>query len=139
MNLIEIYNLIYSLAELKVGVNSIYKTDPYNAWNTTEIKYGSLCVFIETANLNETMITYNVNLYYGDRLTETGDNTFMVQTQAVNILSSLITDLEVVADLYGITYNNINLFKQKFVDFLGGAYTTLQISVARNNCIDMNE
>jgi hypothetical protein len=139
MNLIEIYNLIYSLAESKVGINSIYKTDPYNAWNTTETKYGSLCVFIETANLNETMITYNVNLYYGDRLTETGDNTFMVQTQAVNVLSSLITDLEHSTDLYGITYNSINLFKQKFVDFLGGAYTTLQISVARNNCIDMDK
>lgn len=139
MNLIEIYNLIYSLAESKVGINSIYKTDPYNAWNATETKYGSLCVFIETANLNETMITYNVNLYYGDRLTETGDNTFMVQTQAVNVLSSLITDLEHSTDLYGITYNSINLFKQKFVDFLGGAYTTLQISVVRNNCIDMDK
>lgn len=139
MNLIEIYNLINGLSALKVGVESVYTTDPYNAWNSQEVKYSSVCIYIETADITETMLTYNVNIYYADRLTETADNKFMVETQAVNFLSSLIEDLEHSAELYGITYNSINLFSQKFADYVAGAYTTIQISVARNNCIVMDK
>lgn len=138
MNLNELYEKIKYIAQLKVGVNSVYLEDPYTAWNTHDVKYGSLSVYIEGGNVVDNIITYNVNMYWGDRITETGDNIFQIQSEAINIINDIVLDLEQCEDIVGIGYNSFTVFKQKFVDFLAGAYTTIQVSTPKDNCIIMD-
>lgn len=138
MNLNELYEKIKYIGQLKVGVNSVFTEEPYSCWNTQNIKYGSLSIYIETGSVIENIITYNVNLYWGDRITETGDNIFQIQSEAINIINDIVLDLEQFEDIVGIGYNSFTVFKQKFVDFLAGAYTTIQVSVPKENCIIMD-
>lgn len=138
MNLNQLYSHIKNIAELKVGVNSVFLEDPYSAWNTHEVKYGSLCVYIETGNVVDNIITYNVNIYWSDRITENGDNIFQIQSEGINIINDIVLDLENSTDIVGIGYNSFTVFKQKFVDFLAGVYTTIQISTPKDNCIIMD-
>lgn len=138
MNLNELYEKIKYIGQLKVGVNSVYLEEPYSAWNTHDVKYGSLSVYIESGNVVDNIITYNVNLYWGDRITETGDNIFQLQSEAINIINDIVLDLEQCEDIVGIGYNSFTVFKQKFVDFLAGVYTTIQVSTPKDNCIIMD-
>lgn len=138
MNLNELYDKIKNISLLKVGVNSVYTEDPYSCWNMKDIRYGSLSVYIETGDVSENTITYNVNIYWGDRITETGDNIFQIQSSGVNILNDIVIDLEQCEDIYGVSYTSFNLFKQKFVDFLAGVYTTIRVTVPKDNCIIMD-
>lgn len=138
MNLNELYEKIKYIGQLKVGVNSVYLEEPYSAWNTHDVKYGSLSVYIESGNVVDNIITYNVNLYWGDRITETGDNIFQIQSEAINIINDIVLDLEQCEDIVGIGYSSFTVFKQKFVDFLAGVYTTIQVSTPKDNCIIMD-
>lgn len=136
--LADIYGIITELANNKVGVNSVYQTEPYSIWNTTEIKYGSVCIFIDTLTATTNNRQYNINLYYADRLTETDDNLFQVQNTAVDVITDIIKDLGALEGIQ-ITPNSITLFKQKFTDRVGGAYTTISLWCVYDSCNQLDK
>ena len=134
MTISEIYEYIKSSATSKVGVNSVYLTDPYNSWNVYEVKYGSVCIFIDSVTTDVYDRRYRINLYYGDILTETSDNLFTIQNTAVEVLTSIIKDMREIEGCYFDGGIDITLFKQKFTDILGGGYCSFNLNMRVSNC-----
>lgn len=137
--LADIYEIIHNSAIHKVGVNSVYDTEPYSVWNSSEIKYGSVCIFIDTLTSTIHSRQYNINLYYGDRLTETDDNLFQVQNTAIEVITDIIKDLEGIEGIDIVEQSTINLFKQKFMDRVGGAYTTISLWCGYDSCNQLDK
>jgi len=119
MNLITTLNYITDIAESLQLVNSAYKGSPYDHWNSSEIKYGSVCVAVENVS-RDSLMTYNLVLYYADRLTQDRSNLYEVQTDATTILTSILNSLDEIGDVE--TPYNIELFDQQFSDYLAGGF-----------------
>lgn len=139
MTITEIYEYIKRSAEEKVGVESVYLTEPYNSWNVVEVRYGSVCIFIDSVQIDKQERKYRINLYYGDILTETADNLFSVQNTAVEILSAIIKDLGAIEGVYMNNSVDINLFKQKFTDILAGGYCSFMLNERISTCPKINK
>lgn len=139
MTISEIYNYLSESALNKVGVNSVYQTDPYNSWNVFQVKYGSVCVYIDGVVTDRYERAYKINLYYGDILTETSDNLFTIQNTAVEVLTAIIKDLREIEGVYLDSSIDINLFKQKFTDILGGGYCSFTMKMMVSDCDTINK
>lgn len=135
MTITEIYNLFEQIALTKVGVNSFYKNNPYTAYNQQDVKYSSICFEITNCTDTETYRTFTATLYYADRLTETAENKFLIENTAVNTITDIIKDIREIEDIINIPENiQYTFFNQKFIDYLAGAYCTIDITVPINNC-----
>lgn len=142
MTLQDIYNYIKTSALSKVGVESVYLDEPYNCWNVyRDIKYGSVAVFIDNVQAGgvDNVRVYNINLYYGDILTETGDNIYSIQNTAVEVLNAVIKDLRGLEGCFMDNNTTVNLFRQKFTDILGGGYCNFSLSCIVDDCDKYNK
>lgn len=140
MTVQDIYKNVTDSALSKVGVESVYHTEPYNSWNVFEVKYGSVCVFIDSVIISENEKRFNINLYYGEILTETADNLFSAQNTAVEVIYAIIDDLRHNIEGANVDDNvTVTLFKQKFTDILGGGYCSFSINMITSTCPRMNK
>ena len=125
MNIVELINKIKELAIQHNLVHSTYDGDVYTNWNTTEVKFGSVNVGVETIQRAENYIQYDVILYYADRLLQDNQNANAIYADGVNILQSILNQLEDELEItYPIQYTP---FSQKFVDYLAGVYCRVSI------------
>lgn len=137
MTLKEIYNVIGDISLSKIEVNSYHTTNPYTAFNQPDIKYSAVAVEFNSCNFDEDLKIYNGVLYYSNRLLENEENNFLIQEVATNTIIDIIKDLREIEGIVNVSNNEITFFHQKFIDFLSGAYCTIQITVPINNCNKM--
>lgn len=132
MGMVELINHIKEVAASLSMVQSVYSEDVYINWNSKEVKFASVNVAVETITRNETNAEYAVVLYYADRLLQDRSNSEAVYNDAVNVLQTILTnlneDLEVV---YPVQYTP---FSQKFADYLAGAYCRVNIQAPFDIC-----
>ena len=138
MTLKEIYNVIGDISLSKIEVNSYHTTNPYTAFNQPDIKYSAVAVEFNSCRIDENIKTYSGVLYYANRLLESGENNFLIQDVASNTISDIIKDMEQTEGIVNVSIGDITFFSQKFIDFLSGAYCTIDITVPINNCNRMN-
>lgn len=125
MNYIELIDHIKSIAERVNLVHSFCDGDVYTNWNTGTIKYGSVNVGLETITRSANTVTYNLVLYYGDRLLQDRSNINSIWVDGLNVLQSIINGLpDEVSYESPITYTP---FEQKFADYLAGMYVRIGI------------
>lgn len=128
MNVNELIHKIKEVALSQQTVNSVYDGDVYTSWNSAEVKYASVNIGIQDISNNGNFTTYNVVLYYGDRLLQDKSNVNSIYTDGTNTLQSIINILNTI-DMVDIqepvTYT---LFEQKFMDYLAGVYCQIQIT-----------
>lgn len=127
MNITNLLDTIVDIAKEVKTVRSALKGDVYTKWNAGEIKYASFVVSVRSVVRNNNMRTYNLVLYYGDRMIQDGSNRESIWDDASNTIQSVINKVENylgcdVGDDY-----NIILFEQKFLDLLAGAYAEITI------------
>jgi len=126
MNVNELVEKLKELA--KPLAESVYDGDVYENWNSAEIKYGSVNIGLQSVSYDGSMCTYSVVLYYGDRLLQDKSNVNSIYTDGMNTLQFIINKIneEYTANIeLPITYN---FFEQKFMDYLAGVYTTIEIT-----------
>ena len=104
MNYIELLKEINKAAKRIKLVNSVFDGDVYTNWNTETVSYGSVNIGLEDMTKNENTITYNLILYYGDRLLQDKSNMNSIWVDGFNVLQSIINGL---ADLTGQTSHTI--------------------------------
>lgn len=128
MNVNELINKVKEIALLQQTVNSVYDGDVYENWNSAEVKYASVNIGIQSISNEDNLTSYNVILYYGDRLLQDKSNVNSIYTDGTNTLQSIINILNTI-DMIDIqepiTYT---LFEQKFMDYLAGVYCQIQIT-----------
>lgn len=138
MTITDIYNIIGDISLSKVEVNSYHTTNPYTALNQNDVRYSAICFEIDGCTDTDTYRTYNATIYYANRLTETADNLHLIENTAVNTISDIIRNISETEGILNVSDNiQYTFFQQKFIDYLAGAYTTVQITVPINNCNTM--
>lgn len=130
MNYVELLNKIKTIALSNKYINSFYDVDVYDEWNSSNVKYGSLAVNLESVTNSGQTITYSVVMYYGDRLLQDNSNYKELYTDGLravqSVINALIKDGTMINDDEVIQYNPLN---QKFADYLGGVWTRVDIEV----------
>ena len=128
MNALEIINRIKEVALSQATVNSVYDGDVYENWNSAEAKYASVNIGIQDIVNEGSLTTFNVVLYYGDRLLQDKKNLNSIYSDGVNTLQSIVNILDTV-DMVDVqepvTYT---LFQQQFSDYLAGVYCFVAIT-----------
>lgn len=86
-------------------------------------------------SVNENTTTYEVTLYYLDRLTEDNSNDVDIQSTAIEQLKNMVRWIAVFDGVVGVSdeYQITNFIEtEAFNDRVCGAYATIQIEVLNN-------
>ena len=130
MSLKEVIIKFLNIAKKQPNIGYTGEGDIYTLNSLPNIDYSVFFVTQQQHQQSEDVISYNLILYYVDRLTETGDNTLDIQSNGIIILGNIINTFinENDADIsYDITYQT---FLHKFADKCAGVYANVKIEVA---------
>ena len=134
MILSELNRLLVQVARSSYLVNDSFVGDVYTI-NGKENRFACFVATPMNAVKESGIIRYTYVLYYIDRLTKDEVNIDYVQSDAVSVLKGIIDFL----GENGIEVNNgyeFTLFKQQFSDWCAGAYVSVDLSTADNDCSD---
>lgn len=132
MTLFEIINKLKDIAISKPNINYAGDGDVYTLNSLPNIDYSVFFVTQNDHSIESDTITYNLNLFYIDRISDSEDNTLNIQSdgmlQLTNIINTLVFSEDV--DVYGdITFVP---FIQRFADNCSGVYCTVRFVVDNN-------
>ena len=134
MILSELNRLLVQVARSSYLVNDSFVGDVYTI-NGKENRFACFVATPMNAVKESGIIRYTYVLYYIDRLTKDEVNIDYVQSDAVSVLKGIIDFL----GENGIEVNDgyeFTLFKQQFSDWCAGAYVSVDLSTADNDCSD---
>ena len=140
MTIVTLNEYIKQIALTIPIVHSYSNQSPYEYWNTSDVKYGSVIFAVKSVRTQNNIAKYDCVLYYGDRLNETGSNRDSVQSDAIGVLENIVNRLNESDRVEYVTYPvQSTLFEQKFTDNLAGAHANITIDLpATANACDYN-
>ena len=132
MTLFEIINKLKDIAISKPNINYVGDGDVYVLNSLPNIDYSVFFITQNDHSIYQDTITYSLNLFYIDRISDSEDNTLNIQSdgmlQLTNVINTLVfsEDVDVEGD---ITFTP---FIQRFADNCAGVYCTV-IFIVDNN------
>ena len=132
MTLFEIINKLKSIAINKPNINYVGDGDVYTLNSLPNIDYSVFFITQNDHSIYSDTITYNLNLFYIDRISDSEDNTLNIQSdgmlQLTNIINTLIfsEDVDVDGDITFVP------FIQRFADQCAGIYCNVRFTVENN-------
>lgn len=132
MTLKETIKKFLNIAQKQPNIGYTGEGDIYTLNSLPNINYSVFFVTQQQHQQSEDTITYNLILYYIDRLTETEDNMLDIHSNGIILLGNIINTFinENDADIsYDITYQT---FTHRFSDACAGVYANVKIEVANN-------
>lgn len=132
MTLFEIINKLKDIAISKPNINYVGDGDVYTLNSLPDINYSVFFVTQNDHSIYQDTITYNLNLFYIDRISDSEDNTLNIQSdgmlQLTNIINTLVfsEDVDVDGDITFVP------FIQRFADNCSGVYCTVRFVVDNN-------
>lgn len=132
MTLFELINKLKDIAISKPNINYAGDGDVYTLNSLPNIDYSVFFITQNEHSIYQDTITYNLNLFYIDRISDSEDNTLNIQSdgmlQLTNIINTLVfsEDVDVDGDITFIP------FIQRFADNCSGVYCTVRF-VCNNN------
>lgn len=127
MSLSELIDMMIREGKSIPWVSSAIHGDAYDIWNTGEIRYSSLVISVRSIERDVNTVRYNFIIYYGDRLLQDSSNKVSVWQDASSALQDFINKIDNEEITVERPYT-IQLFEQKFLDLLAGAYVELYIN-----------
>lgn len=129
MTLIQLIRIIEEVATHQPNVNMIVKNDIFRMNTAPSLRYG---VFAWTQGqhsgvIASGMVTYQLTLFYVDRLTEDRSNMLEVQSVGCLTLGNILRTLE----NYDIEVGDYSLqpFNQRFTDECAGVFANVSLTV----------
>lgn len=132
MTLFELINKLKDIAINKPNINWVGDGDVYTLNSLPNIDYSVFFVTQNDHSIYQDTITYNLNLFYIDRISDSEDNTLNIQSdgilQLTNIINTLVftEDVDVDGDITFVP------FIQRFADNCAGVYCTVRFVVDNN-------
>ena len=132
MTLFEIINKLKDIAISKPNINYVGDGDVYVLNSLPNIDYSVFFITQNDHSIYQDTITYSLNLFYIDRISDSEDNVLNIQSdgmlQLTNIINTLVfsEDVDVDGD---ITFTT---FIQRFADQCAGVYCTVRFIVDNN-------
>ena len=132
MTLFEIINKLKDIAISKPNINFVGDGDVYTLNSLPNIDYSVFFITQNDHSIDSDTITYSLNLFYIDRISDSDDNVLNIQSdgmlQLTNIINTLVFSEDV--DVEGeITFTP---FIQRFADQCSGVYCTVRFIVDNN-------
>jgi hypothetical protein len=132
MNLLQLKQKLRSyILEQPIKPNVIFGSI-YENLNTDERKYPMFNIDFESVNNNSNTYTYNIIVYFADRLTEDSSNMLEIQSDGVTSIHLFVQKLKYIDEITVTEPITINLFEQQFADNCAGAWARIMITVADN-------
>ena len=132
MTLFEIINKLKDIAISKPNINWVGDGDVYVLNSLPNIDYS---VFFITQNdhlIDSDTITYNLNLFYIDRISDSEDNVLNIQSDGILQLTNIINTLVFTEDVDVDGEITFVPFIQRFSDNCSGVYCNVRF-VCENN------
>lgn len=132
MTLFEIINKLKDIAISKPNINYVGDGDVYTLNSLPNIDYSVFFITQNDHSIYQDTITYNLNLFYIDRISDSEDNVLNIQSdgmlQLTNIINTLVfsEDVDVDGDITFVP------FIQRFADNCAGVYCTVRFVVDNN-------
>lgn len=132
MTLFELINKLKDIAIRKPNINYAGDGDVYTLNSLPDINYSVFFITQNEHSIYQDTITYNLNLFYIDRISDSEDNVLNIQSdgmlQLTNIINTLVfsEDVDVEGDITFVP------FIQRFADNCSGVYCTVRF-VCDNN------
>lgn len=133
MTLLETIQLIDSIAEREPNINTV--TDDINDLNTDNYtaKYSAFTHIQNQHRISGDKITYNLTLYYIDRLAIDKKNRVEIQSTAIKALTNILLNLDADDRIDLVTDWNIITFSGKFEAYCAGAYVNIGLATTIDN------
>ena len=132
MTLFELINKLKDIAISKPNINYVGDGDVYTLNSLPNIDYSVFFITQNDHSIYQDTITYSLNLFYIDRISDSEDNTLNIQSdgmlQLTNIINTLVftEDVDVDGDITFVP------FIQRFSDQCAGVYCTVRFVVENN-------
>lgn len=127
MTLYKIVNDILDIAKRQHNINYVCEGDVYALNTKSNIDYGVFYITQSSHSISEDTVSYNLTLYYIDRLLNDGSNTLQVQSQGMLVLNNIINEYSQTADVE-IQYDiNFTTFTHRFTDNCAGVFCNVKI------------
>ena len=132
MTLFEIINKLKDIAISKPNINFVGDGDVYTLNSLPNIDYSVFFITQNDHSIYQDTITYSLNLFYIDRISDSEDNTLNIQSdgmlQLTNVINALVfsEDVDVDGDITFVP------FIQRFADQCAGVYCTVRFVVENN-------
>lgn len=131
-----LYTLINKLKDISLtipNINSAFDGDIFLLNSKPNIDYGVFFITQSQHTVNENTKTFNLTLYFVDRVFEDDSNVLSVQSMGIEVLSNIINIFNYENDDVNIEYGiNFNTFIHKFTDKCSGVYANIAIEVENN-------
>ena len=132
MTLFEIINKLKNIAISKPNINYVGDGDVYTLNSLPNIDYSVFFITQNDHSIDSDTITYSLNLFYIDRISDSEDNVLNIQSdgmlQLTNIINTLVFSEDVDVD-GEITFVP---FIQRFADQCAGVYCNVRFVVENN-------
>lgn len=129
MTLFEIINKLKTIAISKPNINYAGDGDVYTLNSLPNIDYSVFFVTQNDHSIESDTITYNLNLFYIDRISDSEDNTLNIQSDGMLQLTNIINTLVFSEDVDVDGEINFVPFIQRFADQCAGVYCTVRFIV----------
>lgn len=128
-------DLIYQIENISLrlpNVNTFHAGDVYYLNETPDVKYATVVATQDThrVDVEEQMIYYHFNLFFVDLQTHDGSNKIDIQTNGIEVLTSIIEHLGILTD--GET--TIKVFEERFSSLCAGAYADVTFALPYTVC-----
>ena len=132
MTLFELINKLKNIAISKPNINFVGDGDVYTLNSLPNIDYSVFFITQNDHSIYQDTITYSLNLFYIDRISDSEDNVLNIQSdgmlQLTNVINTLVFSEDVDVD-GEITFTP---FIQRFADQCAGVYCTVRFVVDNN-------
>lgn len=138
MTLQEIFNRLNEIALKQPNICEIIDTgNIYDLNSKREAKFGVFCVAQGTHSYDaeNALTSFNLILYYVDRLKDNGDNKIQVQSIGIETLKNIVLTLAQTEDV-DISECSFTVFTESFSQLCAGAYATVKINSFDEGCVE---
>ena len=133
MTLREIYTYLESLAQDIPDIRTTLENDVLKLNTMRGVEYGVFAVTQNTHTSSPGWMRFNLNLFYIDRLTNSGDNEVQVQSHAIEVLQNLLRKAEEL-QVDEVRYTT---FTNRFQDLCAGAWAEVVLETPESECAEL--
>ena len=132
MTLFELINKLKDIAISKPNINYVGDGDVYTLNSLPNIDYSVFFITQNDHSIYQDTITYSLNLFYIDRISDSEDNVLNIQSDGMLQLTNVINTLVFSEDVDVDGEISFTPFIQRFADQCAGVYCTVRFIVDNN-------
>jgi hypothetical protein len=132
MTLYELINKLLDIAGNKPNIRYCGEGDIYELNHINNIEYSAFYITQNDTTVNNGVTTYNLNLFYIDRIVESADNHLLIQSNGIDAICNIINDLVLTEDVEIEGDIVFTPFYQKFKDDCCGVFSKISIITGNN-------